>query len=75
MVGWNERAPIIVSELDRYAAPGSTLTVVTSYGAGGLPATTNLAVTVVEESTTRRAVLDECAAGWVRLLSHLGMRG
>ncbi|MCX6400901.1 MAG: hypothetical protein NTX33_13355 [Propionibacteriales bacterium] len=58
VLGWNERAPIIVSELDRYAAPGSTLTVVTSYGAEGLPATANLVVTVVEESTTRRAVLD-----------------
>lgn len=58
VLGWNERAPIIVSELDRYAAPGSTLTVVTAYGAAGLPVTTNLVVTLVEESTSRRAVLD-----------------
>lgn len=58
VVGWNERAPIIVSELDRYAAPGSTLTVVSAYGAAGMPATANLNVTLVEESTTRRAVLD-----------------
>ena len=33
ILGWNERAPIVVSELDNYAAPGSTLTVLTAYGA------------------------------------------
>jgi ion channel POLLUX/CASTOR len=27
LLGWNSRAPIIVRELDRYVAPGSTLTV------------------------------------------------
>lgn len=59
VLGWNERAPIILRELDRYASPGSTLTVVTEHGAPGVPATTNLAVTVVEAGTTRRAVLDE----------------
>lgn len=59
VLGWNERAPIILRELDRYAAPGSTLTVVTEHGAPGVPTTANLAVTVVEAGTTRRAVLDE----------------
>ncbi len=58
VIGWNERAPIIVAELDRYAAPGSTLTVVTSYGDVELPATRHLAVSVVQDATTRRAVLD-----------------
>ena len=32
LLGWNERAAIVVSELDKHAAPGSTLTVLTSYG-------------------------------------------
>ena len=59
LLGWNERAPIIVQELDHYAAPGSTLTVVTAYGAPDLPPMANLAVTVVPASTTQRSVLDE----------------
>jgi voltage-gated potassium channel Kch len=59
LLGWNERAPIIVAELDHYAMPGSTLTVVTAYGAPEIPTMTNLAVTVVQASTTKRAVLDE----------------
>ena len=32
VVGWNDRAPIVVRELDRYAPPGSTLTVLTAFG-------------------------------------------
>jgi hypothetical protein len=59
VLGWNERAPIILSELDRYAAPGSTLTVVAEHGTPVVPDTRNLAITVVAASTTRRAVLDE----------------
>jgi ion channel POLLUX/CASTOR len=59
LIGWNQRAPIVVRELDRYAPPGSTLTVVTAYGEPALPPLTNLAVTVVRASTTNRAVLDE----------------
>ncbi|AIY19805.2 potassium transporter TrkA [Pimelobacter simplex] len=59
VLGWNERAPIILSELDRYAAPGSTLTVVTEHGTPVVPPTQHLAVTVVQAGTTRRAVLDE----------------
>jgi voltage-gated potassium channel Kch len=59
LVGWNDRAPIVVRELDRYAPPGSTLTVLTAYGEPDLPALANLAVTVVKASSTSRAVLDE----------------
>jgi hypothetical protein len=59
LIGWNDRAPIVVRELDRYAAPGSTLTVVTTYGEPELPALRNLAVTVEMESSTSRAVLDQ----------------
>lgn len=59
LVGWNQRAPIVLRELDRYAAPGSTLTVLTAYGDPVVPAFQNLAVTVVKASSTNRAVLEE----------------
>jgi ion channel POLLUX/CASTOR len=58
VLGWNDRAPIVLAELDKYATPGSTATVVTSYGDPVLPATRNLAVTVVHGPTTDRSVLD-----------------
>ncbi len=61
LVGWNERAPIVLRELDKYAPAGSTLTVLTSYGdevAHQLPALANLAVTVEAGPTTDRATLD-----------------
>ncbi len=59
LVGWNDRAPIVLRELDRYAPPGSTLAVLTAYGEPVVPSLPNLAVTVVKASTTSRAVLDE----------------
>src|SRR4051794_13940559 len=59
LVGWNQRAPIVLRELDRYAPPGSTLTVLTAYGDPVVPAFQNLAVTVVKASSTNRAVLEE----------------
>ncbi len=59
LIGWNERASVVISELDRYAAPGSTLTVLSSYDDPEAPPTANLAVTVVRANTTQRAVLDE----------------
>lgn len=58
LIGWNERAPIILRELDNYAPPGSTLTVVTSFGQPVVPVLENLAVTVVAASTTDRATLE-----------------
>ncbi len=58
LIGWNERAPIVLRELDKYAPPGSTLTVLTSFGDPVLPALTNLAVTVLAAQTTDRATLD-----------------
>ena len=63
LIGWNERAPIVLRELDRYAPPGSTLTVLTAYGEPVVPAFQNLAVTVVKASSTNRAVLEEHVAG------------
>ena len=59
LIGWNERAPIVLRELDHYAEPGSTLTVVTSYGVPEIPALDRLAVSVVRASTTDRSVLDQ----------------
>jgi Trk K+ transport system NAD-binding subunit len=59
LIGWNDRAPIVVRELDRYAPPGSALTVVTTYGDPELPEFQNLAVTVVKAQSTSRSVLDE----------------
>lgn len=59
VVGWNDRAPVVLRELDRYAPPGSSLTVVTTYGEPVVPAFANLAVTVVKAQTTSRRVLEE----------------
>jgi voltage-gated potassium channel Kch len=59
LIGWNERAPIILRELDHYAAPGSTLTVLTSYAVPAVPGLRNLAVTVAPGPTTDRATLEE----------------
>jgi len=58
IIGWNERAPIILREFDHYAPAGSTLTVVTSFGQPVVPVLDNLAVTVVAASTTDRATLE-----------------
>lgn len=58
LIGWNERAPIILRELDHYAAPGSSLTVVTSFGTPDVPHLDNLAVTVEAASTTDRRTLE-----------------
>jgi ion channel POLLUX/CASTOR len=62
LIGWNDRAPIVLRELDRYAPPGSTLTVLTAFGEPVVPVMTNLAVSVVKASTTSRAVLEEHVA-------------
>ncbi|MFA6299975.1 MAG: hypothetical protein WC642_12455 [Nocardioides sp.] len=58
LIGWNERAPIVLRELDHYAPAGSSLTVVTSFGQPDVPVLDNLAVTVVAASTTDRATLE-----------------
>jgi voltage-gated potassium channel Kch len=62
LIGWNDRAPIVLRELDRYAPPGSTLTVLTAFGDPVVPPFRNLAVTVVKASSTNRAVLEEHVA-------------
>ena len=52
LIGWNDRAPIVLRELDRYAPAGSALTVLTTYGEPVVPPLPNLAVTVVSASST-----------------------
>ncbi|WP_205471165.1 NAD-binding protein [Nocardioides sp. SYSU D00038] len=58
LIGWNERAEIVLRELDHYAAPGSTLTVLTTHGDPVVPDLPNLAVSVVHGPTTDRATLE-----------------
>lgn len=58
LLGWNERAPIVLRELDHYAEPGSTLTVVTAHGTPVVPELERLRVEVVHASTTDRATLE-----------------
>ncbi|MEH3033089.1 MAG: hypothetical protein PGN07_03380 [Aeromicrobium erythreum] len=58
VLGWNERAATVVRELDEYAAPGSTLSVLTELGSPDVPATTNLDVSVHRGRTADRATLE-----------------
>ncbi|WP_232679413.1 NAD-binding protein [Nocardioides sp. R-C-SC26] len=57
VIGWDARGPIVLRELDKYAPPGSTLTVVTTFGEVVLPQLRNLDVRVVVGPTTDRATL------------------
>jgi hypothetical protein len=58
LIGWNGRAGMIVRELDKYAEPGSTLTVLADLGQPQLPALRNLTADIQPGSTTSRSVLD-----------------
>ncbi len=57
LLGWNDRAPLVVRELDEYAAPGSSLDVLTELGLPVLPSVRNLAVTVDHGRTADRGTL------------------
>jgi voltage-gated potassium channel Kch len=59
LIGWNERAQTVVRELDAYAEPGSTLTVLTEYGEPDLPVLRHLTVTVERGRTAARHVLEQ----------------
>jgi voltage-gated potassium channel Kch len=59
LIGWNERAPIVLRELDHYAPPGSTLTVLTSFDVPAVPGLENIQVTVSPGPTTDRRTLEE----------------
>lgn len=58
VLGWNERAPSVVTELDEYASPGSRLTVVHELSDPVVPALRNLEVDVRRGRTTDRATLE-----------------
>lgn len=58
LIGWNDRAPIVLRELDHYAPPGSRLVLLTSYGVPEVPPLRNLDVQVVPCATTDRATLE-----------------
>jgi ion channel POLLUX/CASTOR len=59
LIGWNERAPIVLRELDHYAPPGSRLTVLTSFAVPAVPGLKNIQVTVSPGPTTDRRTLEE----------------
>ena len=64
VLGWNDRAPTIIRELDGYVAAGSMVTVVADQGHAGdalealQPDLANQTVTFVRADTTSRAVLE-----------------
>lgn len=63
ILGWNWRAPAIITELDHYVAPGSTLTVVAEAPDAAaeierLCSQTNQVVTFIAGDTTDRRTLD-----------------
>jgi ion channel POLLUX/CASTOR len=60
ILGWNDRAPTIVAELDHYVQPGSEITVVTPEGVvPHLDDLHNLTADLREGNTTDRHVLNE----------------
>jgi ion channel POLLUX/CASTOR len=62
ILGWNERAPTIVAELDHYVQPGSEVTIVTPDGAvpsARFDELRNQTVTPRKGNTTDRRTLDE----------------
>lgn len=63
MLGWNDKAPIVIRELDRYMPKGSSLTVVSSYDVGRpfdelVPMLNNLTTEYWTSPTSDRNVLD-----------------
>ena len=59
VLGWNHRTPVVLRELDAFAAPGSRLSLVTAIGAPVVPPLENIEVTLVQASTTDRRVLEQ----------------
>ncbi|MCX6551122.1 MAG: potassium transporter TrkA, partial [Acidobacteria bacterium] len=63
ILGWNWRAPSVITELDQYVVPGSVLTVVAEHADGPsavaeLTGVHNMALTFQAGDTTDRRVLD-----------------
>jgi ion channel POLLUX/CASTOR len=59
LIGWNDRAEVILRELDSYAAPGSRLTVLSDHTPPPLPSLANLETRIAVGRTTDRATLAE----------------
>ncbi|MBS2040490.1 hypothetical protein JST97_36220 [bacterium] len=63
LLGWNDKAPIIIRELDRYMPKGSALTVVSTYDVSKpfdeeVPMLNNLTTEYWTSSTSDRTILD-----------------
>jgi len=64
ILGWNQRTPTIINELDHYIAPGSTVTVVADFAEGAAEIALHCAelehqtVTFEQADTTDRRTLD-----------------
>jgi len=58
LLGWNRKVPMIVQELDSYAAPGSRLTLATENGELDSTGLRNLDVSLYHGDITDRAFLD-----------------
>lgn len=59
LIGWNDRAPIILRELDQYVRPGSEVDVFTAFDTPTIPPLSNLKVSIeAHVPTTERATLE-----------------
>jgi Trk K+ transport system NAD-binding subunit len=65
ILGWNDRAPTMIAEIDQYVSPGTLLTVATEFGSpleelhGRCPALVNVSVEVELGSTSQRRRLEQ----------------
>ena len=58
ILGWNDRAGLIVHELDQYVTAGSQLVIATEFGDTDFPAPANMTTEVRRVPTTQRATLE-----------------
>lgn len=58
LLGWNRKVPMIINELDSYAAPGSQLTLATETGEPDDASTLNIRIVVRHGDITDRSFLD-----------------
>lgn len=65
MIGWNDRAPTMIDEIDKYALPGAELTIATEFGepeeevASKIPPLRNLSVQVEVGNTSQHRRLEQ----------------
>lgn len=65
MIGWNDRAPTMIDEIDKYAPPGAELMIATEFGdpeaeiASKIPPLRNLSVEVEVGNTSQNRRLEE----------------